>query len=140
MSHSHNERLHGDLTRQLSYFEKETKELLRKVYPDMSKRDEMQKLLDSYTDHIRLFQASSITGDTDSLVWIGSSVTIQDEIDRLDETYKIVMPHEVNVDLGHISFLSPLGSKLLLARKDNRIEVESPSGSYEVIIMNVSRS
>ncbi|WP_256759742.1 GreA/GreB family elongation factor [Cohnella sp. WQ 127256] len=140
MSHSHNERLHGDLTRQLSYFEKETKELLRKVYPDMSKRDEMQKLLDSYTDHIRLFQAGSIAGDTDSLVWIGSSVTIQDEIDRLDETYKIVMPHEVNVDLGHISFLSPLGSKLLLARKDNRIEVESPSGSYEVIIMNVSRS
>jgi transcription elongation factor GreA len=89
-------------------------------------------------DHIRLVLEGSLQGETDSLVWIGSDVTVIDEIEGLEETYKIVLPQQIDADLGHISFMSPLGSKLLLARQGDRIEVDSPSGGYGVLVSNVN--
>ncbi|WP_182302303.1 GreA/GreB family elongation factor [Cohnella cholangitidis] len=137
MSHSDNAKFQEELIAQENYFEQETSELLRKLYPDTGKRDELQKLLDRYMDHIRLVLEGSLQGETDTLVWIGSDVTVVDEIEGFEETYKIVLPQRIDADLGHISFMSPLGSKLLLARQGDRVEVDSPSGSYGMIISKV---
>lgn len=137
MSRSDNAKFQEQLIAQENYFEQETSELLRKLYPDTGKRDELQKLIDRYMDHIRLVLEGSLQGETDTLVWIGSDVTVVDEIEGFEETYKIVLPQQIDADLGHISFMSPLGSKLLLARQGVRIEVDSPSGSYGMIISKV---
>jgi len=136
MSHSFEDKFRADLMEQLAYFEKETSELLRKAYPDLAKRDAIHALITRYCDHIHAYLNNEIIGETDASVWIGSVVTILDEIDGTEEQYKIVLPHEIDADLGHISFLSPLGSRLLMTRKGDRIEVDSPSGSYGVTLSN----
>ncbi len=138
MSHSLEQTFRQDLLEQLDYFEKETSELLRKAYPDLAKRDAIQVLISGYCDHIHAYLDGDIIGETDDCVWIGSVVTIIDEIDGTEEQYKIVLPHEIDADLGHISFLSPLGSRLLLARKGDRIEVDSPAGSYGVMLFEAA--
>lgn len=122
------------LLEQLTYFEKETSELLRKAHPDVAKRDAIHALISAYCDHIQAYLDGDIIGETDACVWIGSTVTIVDELDGSEEQYKLVLPHEIDADLGHISFLSPLGSRLLLARRGDRIEVDSPAGSYGVML------
>lgn len=137
MSHSNNAKFQEELIAQVNYFDQATSELLRKLYPDTGKRDELQQLIDGYMDHIHSVLEGSMQGEPDSLAWIGSHVTVLDEIDGFEETYKIVLPQQIDADLGHISFMSPLGSKLLLARKGDRIEVDSPSGSYGMLISNV---
>ncbi|MFC4597104.1 GreA/GreB family elongation factor [Cohnella hongkongensis] len=134
MSPSFEQAFREDLLRQLAYFEKEASELLRKAYPDLTRRDATRDRISEYCDHIHAYLNGEIIGETDACVWIGSSVTIVDEIDGTEERYKVVLPHEIDADLGHISFLSPLGSRLLLARKGDRIEVDSPSGSYAVLL------
>ncbi|XID93514.1 GreA/GreB family elongation factor [Paenibacillaceae bacterium WGS1546] len=138
MSHSFEQAFREDLLEQLAYFEKETSELLRKAYPDLARRDAIQALIRGYCDHIHAYLKGDIIGETDACVWIGSVVTVVDEIDGTEERYKIVLPHEINADLGHISFLSPLGSRLLLACKGDRIEVDSPSGSYAVLLFEAA--
>ncbi|MFB9278492.1 GreA/GreB family elongation factor [Cohnella cellulosilytica] len=138
MSHSLEQTFRQDLREQLAYFEKETSELLRKAYPDLAKRDAIHALVSKYCDHIYGYLNGDILGEIDECVWIGSVVTIIDEIDGTEERYKIVLPHEINADLGHISFLSPLGSRLLLAHKGDRIEVDSPSGSYGVMLFEAA--
>jgi len=138
MSHSLTGTFREQLLEQLAYFEKETSELLRKAYPDTAKKDAIQALISKYCDHAHSFLNGSITGDFDSLAWIGSYVTIVDDMDGSEEKYKLVLPHEIDADLGHISFLSPLGSRLLLACKGDRIEVDSPSGSYGVLLSDVA--
>jgi transcription elongation factor GreA len=137
MSHSDIAIFQEELISQLHYFEQETSELLRRLYPDAAKKEELQKLIDRYVDHIHLVLEGSLQGETDSLAWIGSKVTVLDEIEGFEENYKIVLPQHIDADLGHISYLSPLGSRLLLARKGERVEVVSPSGNYSMLISQV---
>ncbi|WP_239618660.1 GreA/GreB family elongation factor [Cohnella mopanensis] len=138
MSHSDNAKFNEELIAQATYFEQEKSELLRKLYPDAAKVEELQKLINRYMDHIQLVLDGSLQGETDFLAWIGSVVTVVDDIEGFEETYKIVLPQHIDADLGHISFMSPLGSKLLLARVGDRIEVDSPSGSYGMLLSDVS--
>ncbi|TVX98698.1 GreA/GreB family elongation factor [Cohnella terricola] len=138
MSRSLTETFREHLLEQLAYFEKMTSELLRKAYPDTAKKEAIQTLISQYCDHVHSFLSGTITGDFDSMAWIGSYVTVVDDMDGSEEKYKLVLPHEIDGDLGHISFLSPLGSRLLLACKGDRIEVDSPSGSYGVLLSDVS--
>ncbi|WP_372630687.1 GreA/GreB family elongation factor [Cohnella sp.] len=138
MSHSSEAAFREHLLEQLAFFDKESSELLRKAYPDLAKRDAIHELITGYCDHIQAYLSGDIIGETDACVWIGSVATIVDEIDGTEERYKIVLPHEIDADLGHISFLSPLGSRLLLARRGDRIEVDSPAGSYGVLLFETA--
>jgi transcription elongation factor GreA len=49
----------------------------------------------------------------------------------------IVMPEDTNPDEGRISFLSPVGSQLLLGSKGEVRSVHTPSGSMRIRITGI---
>jgi len=125
------------LGEQLAYFERETTELVRKAYPDAVKMASIQTLIGDYCELARSWLEGGAEHGPDDLAWIGSNVVVLDETDGTEETYRLVMPHEIDADLGHISFLSPLGRRLLTAKGGDRLEVKSPAGSYYVRLTEV---
>ena len=70
------------------------------------------------------------------LVEIGSTVVIK-EGRRNPEEYQIVGAAEANPRKGKISHQSPLGSALLGAKEGQKVEVEAPSGSFTVKVVEV---
>ncbi|MGD8457812.1 MAG: transcription elongation factor GreA [Anaerolineales bacterium] len=69
-------------------------------------------------------------------VEIGSTVVIK-EGRRKPEEYLIVGAAEANPREGKISHESPLGSALMGAKEGEKVEVDAPSGSFSVKIMEV---
>jgi transcription elongation GreA/GreB family factor len=74
----------------------------------------------------------------DTLVWIGSRVIVRNETDQADESFTIVLPEHVNPDDGRISFLSPIGQRLLLSRIGYSAEIDSPGGKYWITVKEIS--
>ena len=70
------------------------------------------------------------------LVEVGSTVIIK-EGRRNPEEYQIVGATEANPREGKISHQSPLGSALLGAKEGQKVEVEAPSGSFTVKLVEV---
>lgn len=125
--------LREELIGQLHYFDEFADELGRLANP--SERDRTYALIQQYRDRIEQY----VTGGRQqpaTEVLVGSSVTIAYE-DGGTETYKLVLPNESNIDEGCLSFVSPLGSKLVLSRVGDSVEVESPAGVYRVQIISV---
>jgi transcription elongation factor GreA len=69
-------------------------------------------------------------------VEIGSTVVIR-EGRRKPEEYLIVGAAEANPREGKISHESPLGTALMGAKAGEKVEVEAPSGSFTVRIVEV---
>lgn len=69
-------------------------------------------------------------------VEIGSSVVIR-EGRRNPEEYQIVGAAEANPRKGKISHESPLGQALIGGKKGEKVEVEAPSGSFTVRIVEI---
>ena len=69
-------------------------------------------------------------------VMFSATVTIRDEEDN-EKTYTIVGVDEVDVSKGRISWVSPLGSALLKARKGDMVTFRYPRGVQEVEVMNI---
>jgi transcription elongation factor GreA len=70
------------------------------------------------------------------LVAIGSSVTIEYDDGEVEE-YKIVGSLEADPFENKISDESPIGKAVIGHKKNETVQVESPNGSYPVIIKNV---
>jgi len=70
-------------------------------------------------------------------VEIGSSVVIR-EGRRNPEEYQIVGAAEANPRKGMISHESPLGQALIGGKKGEKVEVEAPSGSFTVRIVEIN--
>jgi transcription elongation factor GreA len=70
------------------------------------------------------------------LVEIGSTVVIR-EGRRKPEEYLIVGAPEANPREGKISHQSPLGMAVLGAKEGDKVDVEAPSGSFTVRIVEV---
>jgi transcription elongation factor GreA len=69
-------------------------------------------------------------------VEIGSSVVIR-EGRRKPEEYQIVGATEANPRKGKISHESPLGQALIGGKEGEKVEVEAPSGSFTVRIVEI---
>ena len=69
-------------------------------------------------------------------VRFGATVTILDEESR-QKIYRIVGVDEVNVDLGKISWKSPLGAALLKAKAGDYINYTSPKGEQSIEILKI---
>ena len=70
------------------------------------------------------------------MVEIGSTVVIR-EGRRKPEEYLIVGAAEANPREGKISHQSPLGMALVGAKEGDKVEVEAPSGSFTVRVVEV---
>lgn len=70
------------------------------------------------------------------VVQIGSKVTLQEKGGEL-ETYVLVGPQEANPLNGMISYESPIGQALLNHRKGEKINISTPQGDVELLIITI---
>lgn len=75
--------------------------------------------------------------DDNSVVHLGSKVTVRDAELGEDETYTIMGTTEADVMRGVISNESPVGSALLRHKIGDVVTVKSPSGEYALEIINI---
>jgi transcription elongation factor GreA len=68
---------------------------------------------------------------------VGSKVTIQ-QGRRKPEEYLIVGAAEASPREGKISHESPLGRALLGKKEGDKVDIQAPSGSFSVKVMNVN--
>jgi transcription elongation factor GreA len=96
---------------------------------------ELMETLQRYEKQLEDILAGIVRDLEDLPVLIGSEVTLRYEDGGPDETYRIVLPEEADVDRSRISCLSPMGSSLLLARVGDTVEIRTPQGGYRARIV-----
>lgn len=89
----------------------------------LSKRIESAEVIDPATQRVEDIR-------------FGATVTILDEEER-ERTYSIVGEDETNIDLGHISWKSPLARALLRKSEGDVVTFRSPRGEQEIEIIEV---
>lgn len=70
-------------------------------------------------------------------IQVGNRVTVQEEGFSEEEEYEIVGVAEADPGIGKISNESPMGKALLGKRKDDRVQVDAPAGTYFVKVLKV---
>jgi transcription elongation factor GreB len=70
-------------------------------------------------------------------VFFGATVEIEDE-DGVRTRYKIVGEDEIDLDRGHVSWCSPMGTILLKKKTGDTVLLRRPSGEVELTILSVS--
>ncbi len=76
-----------------------------------------------------------ITQHHGGTVQVGSKVVVKKSSDKSESELLIVGPEEVDPTQGKISYLSPLGSKLMGNKPGSKISVTTPKGqlAYEIV-------
>ena len=103
---------------------------------DAARNDQAQlegriKELEYKLEHCTIAQASS-----DGAVSVGATVVIEYD-DGEEEEYKIVGSLEADPFENKISNESPIGKAVIGHKKGETVQVESPNGSYPVVIKDV---
>ena len=126
------------LINQLVYFDEEKAKFLEQYFTDQSKeRTEMEKLLTLYCKKLEQIVADFNETSLQSTVLIGSQVKLRYEDDDSFETYTVVFPHEAQPDYNRISFLSPIGRKLLMSSMMQSHELDIPSGVIKINVEGI---
>ncbi|WP_145046709.1 GreA/GreB family elongation factor [Paenibacillus xylanexedens] len=134
-SHCHNCR--EMLVSQLITLGEEKKTFLN-AYFDVREPEwfQMERMLTTYTEHVEqlLLGSDELLNST---VLIGSRITFEYVDFHTSDSFWIVMPEEADADESRISFLSPVGRQLLLARQGETRSVNIPAGSMRVRITDI---
>ncbi len=88
-------------------------------------------------EHI-LQTAQVVSGGGGDIIEIGSKVVVQKENTNEQRTYQIVGAEEADTVLGKVSNKSPIGEALYGKKKGDRISFETPSGTVNYKIIDVS--
>jgi len=89
--------------------------------------------LEQILNHVVIIDDKEKTRDT---VDIGSTITVQ-ESTYPDEIYFLVGPKEADPLNGRISYESPIGKALLGHRIGDKIKIETPGGSIQLVIKKI---
>ena len=73
----------------------------------------------------------------DDRVRFGATVTVRERSGD-ESRYRIVGIDETDIDLGRVSFLSPIAKALLNARIGERVQFRFPSGQEELEILGIN--
>ena len=76
--------------------------------------------------------------DDNSIVHIGSAVTVYDEEMEEEVTYTIMGTTEVDAMRNIVSNESPVGAALLGHKKGERVTVKAPDGDYILKVLKIS--
>ncbi|MCQ6559582.1 GreA/GreB family elongation factor [Paenibacillus mendelii] len=126
------------LINQLVYFDEEKAKFLEQYFTDQSKeRTEMEKLLSLYCKTLEQIVSDVNETTLQSTVLIGSQVKLRYEDDDSLETYTVVFPHEAEPEYNRISFLSPIGRKLLMSTMMQSHELDIPSGVIKIHVEDI---
>ena len=70
-------------------------------------------------------------------IFFGATVTFADK-DGAETTVSIVGVDEVNMDKGHVSWISPIAKALIKAREGDAVKLSTPNGIKTVDILTVT--
>lgn len=101
-----------------------------------SAREEQAEIEDRINQlEAMLKNAGIISASHGSTVEIGSTLVVHKKGESKDYTYTIVGSEEVDMAQGRISYLSPIGAKLLGKKKGDEVVVDTPRGlvTYKVV-------
>jgi transcription elongation factor GreA len=85
-----------------------------------------------------LQSSQTVKGGGGDVVEIGSKVVVQKEGTKEEKNYVIVGSEEADMKTGKISNHSPLGVALFGKKKGDSVSLETPSGTVNYKIVNVS--
>lgn len=137
MSHSVKLSFKESLVKQLLYFDENLNELLNSL-PRIEDRKSLRDFADRYCQQAeRCLNGESGEGP-DTLVWIGSKLMVRNETAQADESFSIVLPMDVDPYDGRISFLSPVGKRLLLSKVGYSTEIDCPGDKYWITVKSLS--
>ncbi|TLS48702.1 GreA/GreB family elongation factor [Paenibacillus antri] len=126
------------LLNQLVYFEDHRARFLDEHYPEQGQaRSLVEKTLRIYASVLEDILEGVTFPDLHAIALIGSEIEIRYLDDGSRETYALVLPHAADPDIGRLSFLSPLGFQLLMARRGETYELDLPAGVVRVRIEGV---
>ncbi|WP_438347141.1 GreA/GreB family elongation factor [Paenibacillus sp. FA6] len=126
------------LVNQLVFFDEEKKFFLMQYISDDSKEQKRaDQILSVYTTSLEKIISERQEGSLNSMVLIGSEVTLRYEDDGYEEKYTIVFPHRADPSKSWISFLSPMGLQLLMTKMNETYEFVVPSGHIGVKIQEI---
>ncbi|CAH1210739.1 Transcription elongation factor GreA [Paenibacillus plantiphilus] len=139
MNRSLSDPITASLVEQLVFFDEQKTSLLERHFPEHHRdRRGMELLINRYRERLEAIVAENNRDVLSQTVLIGSNVTVRSDEDGTVESYTIVMPEAANIEECCISFLSPLGQELLLSEKGQIITVQTPAGSYELTVVDIT--
>lgn len=128
----------SNLVQQLVYFDEEKMRFLDHFFPNHGKeRTACSVLLTRYVEWLEQITADLNEEILRKTVLIGSKVTTVFMEDDMEEHFSIVFPHQADPDRNSISFLSPIGSQLLMAAPEEVRTIEIPSGRFSVKLKDI---
>jgi len=92
--------------------------------------------LEAMLKDIKVIDDSEITNDK---VMLGVSVTIRDEQNGKERTFKVVGTAEANAGAGRISDESPIGKALIGHTIGETVVAEAPRGEVKFTILEIKR-
>ncbi|RKN84354.1 GreA/GreB family elongation factor [Paenibacillus ginsengarvi] len=123
----------SQLVNQLVFFDEEKTNFLNQYFPNISpERNKIDRMLSVYTTTLEQMFSDYSYETLNSIVLIGSEVNLKYMDDGSAETYTIVFPHQANLSQNRVSFLSPVGSQLLLTPVNETRQLGTPAGEIEV--------
>jgi transcription elongation factor GreA len=139
MNHNVYHSLRESLVGQLVYLEENGASLVDSYFA--SDMNRYTRFFNQYTSCVQSFLSKmndkSELSPSISQVFIGSQVSILYEEEQDMEQFTICFPDQVDPDKGYISFLSPVGSQLLLRFLGEKIVLVTPGGNTEVNIKEI---
>lgn len=99
----------------------------------------MEKRIGELEEMIKNAQVVDVNAVGTDTVSILSKVTVYDVDMEEEETYTIVGTTEADPDANKISDESPIGTALLGKKKGDVVTVETPGGSFELKIVEISK-
>ena len=76
------------------------------------------------------------TREATDQIFFGATVTYADETGQ-ETTISIVGVDEVDMDKGHVSWISPIAKALIKAREGDTVKLQTPTGIKDVDILSV---
>ena len=76
------------------------------------------------------------TREATDQIFFGATVTYADEAGE-ETTISIVGVDEVDMDKGHVSWISPIAKALIKAREGDTVKLQTPTGAKDVDILRV---
>ncbi len=89
------------------------------------------RFLQKVLQYARVIDTASLPKDRVSLL---SNVTFTNLSTGVSMTCTIVSPHEMDLSLGKISYMSPIGAAMMDKKVGEVVEVHAPSGTFSIRI------
>jgi len=126
---------------QLNYIDENIKELTNLYLSSTPIQERLKHFFNLYVLEVEDLLTTNKRNEIISFfpkVFIGTKVTVLYDEENETEDYVICYSEQSDPDLGHISFLSPVGRQLLFKNLGDKVSLKVPTGELLVTIKEIS--